>query len=208
MRIHVKICGITRLDDALLAEELGASAVGFVFYPPSSRVISPENAGTISCALGPFIARIGVFVDEDPGMVMETVRKARLTAVQLHGSESPEYVRELQGVRIIKAFRIGKDFDSEILGRYDVSAYLLDAYSECSYGGTGQTFDWERAVACSRFGRIILAGGLTANNIGNAVRMVKPWGVDVSSGIERQPGEKDPEKMRAFFNTIKRELAK
>ncbi len=208
MNVQIKICGITRPDDALCAEKLGASAVGFVFYPPSPRSIDPEAAGKISGTLGPFIARVGVFVDEDPEVVMETARKARLTAVQLHGSESPEYVRELYGLRTIKAFRVDQEFNPGLLGNYDVDAYLLDTLDRNGYGGTGKTFDWELAVSCSRFGKIILAGGLNADNIIRAVRTVKPWGVDVSSGVERQPGEKDPVKMREFFDVIKREFAR
>jgi len=206
MSIHIKICGITYPDDALLSEKLGASAVGFVFYPPSPRSVEPETAGIISGALGPFIARVGVFVDEDPGKVMETVKTAHLTAVQLHGSESPEYVKSIKGVHCIKAFRVGKNFDPEVLRRYDGVTFLLDTYDESGYGGTGKTFDWDCALACKRYGRIILAGGLNKDTIGNAIQTVKPWGIDVSSGVEDRPGKKDPEKLHAFFDSIKREL--
>ena len=208
MSIHIKICGITHPEDALLSEKSGASAVGFVFYPPSPRYVEPETAGLISDALGPFIARVGLFVDEDPGRVMDTVKTAHLTAVQLHGSESPEYVKSIKGVHCIKAFRVGKDFDPEVLGCYDGVTFLLDTYDESGYGGTGKTFNWDCATACKRkkFGRIILAGGLNKDNIGNAIRTVGPWGVDVSSGVEDRPGKKDPEKLLAFFDSIKREL--
>lgn len=205
MDVTIKICGITRAEDALYAEELGASAVGFIFYPPSPRSISPADAGVISNALGPFIARVGVFVDENPDSVNEAVKTAGLTAVQLHGEESPEYIRKIRGAKIIKAFRIGADFDPEELGRYTVNAYLLDTYDKSGHGGTGKIFDWERAVPCMRYGKIILAGGLDADNITSAVRAVTPWGVDISSGVERKPGEKDHEKMKRFFDAIKRE---
>ena len=202
MSIHIKICGITNPEDALLAEKLGASAVGFVFHPPSPRSIEPESAGLISDVLGPFISRVGVFVDEDPGKVMKTVKTAHLTAVQLHGSESPEYIQEIKGVSCIKAFRVGKDFNPEILGHYDVTAFLLDTFDSSGYGGTGKTFNWELAVSCGRFGRIILAGGLTTDNIRDAIRTVRPWGIDVSSGVECRPGKKDPDKMKSFFNAV------
>ncbi len=211
MNVHVKICGITRCDDAALAEELGASAIGFVFYPESPRYIEPEGARIISEALGPFIARVGVFVDEDPAVVMETVATAGLTVVQLHGSEDPGYIRQLseysttRRLGVIKTFRVGPGFDTVECGRYSSGAYLLDACEKGRYGGTGKTFDWEHALNCSAYGKIILAGGLTADNITEAIRKVKPWGVDVSSGVEREPGIKDHDKMRLFIKTILRE---
>ena len=211
MNVHVKICGITRCDDAVLAEELGASAVGFVFCPESSRYIEPEGARIISEALGPFIARVGVFVDENPAVVVETVTTAGLTVVQLNGSENPGYILQLieycatVKLGVIKAFRVGPDFDTVEFGRYSAGAYLLDTCEKGRYGGTGKTFDWERALPCRAYGKIILAGGLTADNINEAIRIVKPWGVDVSSGVEREPGIKDHEKMKLFFKKIQRE---
>ena len=216
MTVRVKICGITQCDDALLAEELGASAVGFVFYPPSPRSIAPESARIISESLGPFIVRVGVFVDEDPSVVAETAAIAGLTAVQLHGSENTEYLlalrKEAHGLvsrlGIIKAFRVGPDFDPEELRHCPADAYLLDAFEKGRYGGTGKTFDWERVLPCLHYGKIILAGGLTADNITEALRIVKPWGVDVSSGVERMPGIKDHKKMKMFFKTIQMECMK
>lgn len=182
MSVKVKICGITRLENALLAERLGAFAVGFVFYPESPRFIEPEVAGVISGSLGPFISRIGVFVDEDPGTVRAAVRDAGLTAVQLHGSESPAYTRELGGITIIKAFRVRDGFDPGALGEYPADYFLLDAAVPGARGGTGRTFDWRLALPCRSYGRIILAGGLTAVNVCDAVMIAKPWGVDVSGG--------------------------
>ena len=213
MTVRVKICGITQCDDALLAEELGVSAVGFVFYPQSPRSIKPEDARFISESLGPFIARVGVFVDEDPTVVAETAAIAGLTTVQLHGSENPDYLRQLSVethsrvplLGIIKVFRVGPDFDPEELRRCPAGAYLLDAFEEGRYGGTGKTFDWERVLPCLHYGKIILAGGLTADNITEALRIVKPWGVDVSSGVERKPGIKDHGKMKMFFKKIQME---
>ncbi|MBN1294476.1 MAG: phosphoribosylanthranilate isomerase [Candidatus Latescibacteria bacterium] len=208
MYTHIKICGITNTNDALLAEQLGASAIGFVFYKKSPRFVLYEEAREISGILGPFIARVGVFVDENPDVVMNTIHTVGLTAVQLHGSENADYIHEISGVRIIKAFRIGKNFDPGLLGHYNVSAYLLDTYNKNGYGGTGKTFDWEKALACSRYGRIILAGGLNAGNISNAIKTVNPWGVDVSSGLEVKPGKKDEVKMRLFFEAVYREYIK
>ena len=204
--VRVKICGITRPDDALRAEALGVSAVGFVFFPGSPRYIKPERAGAISEMLGPFIARVGVFVDVAPEELHETVKTARLTAVQLHGDESPGCVEALikNGVRCIKAFRVGPDFESERLADYGDGTFLLDTLAEggCR-GGTGKTFDWTVAAACRRYGRIILAGGLNAGNVREAIETVRPWGVDVSSGIEASPGVKDHEAMKQFVNTVR-----
>jgi phosphoribosylanthranilate isomerase len=202
MSVRIKICGITRREDALLAERLGAFAVGFVFYPGSPRYIEPEAAGAISQCLGTSIARIGVFVNEDPDTVIETACAAGLTAVQLHGSESPEYIRGLGGVAVIKAFHIGDDFDPLALADYPVELFLLDTAVKGMYGGTGRTFDWGKTRTCRGFGNIIIAGGLTAENVGDAVRIADPWGVDVSGGVESSPGVKDEVKMSAFFRRI------
>ena len=206
MNIHIKICGITRLEDAFLAEELGASAIGFVFYQRSPRYIVPERAGEISEKLGPFIGRVGVFVDEEPGTVTEIFREAHLTAVQLHGMEDPSYVNVLnrKGIPIIKAFRVGDDFDCGTLTGYDSGTFLLDTFEKGNcYGGTGKTFDWNKAVECKKYGRIILAGGLNPSNVRDAITAVSPWAVDVSSGVEVKFGIKDPEKMRAFFDAVR-----
>lgn len=206
MKERVKICGITRLEDALEAERLGASAVGFVFFRNSKRYITPDHAGEISTRLGPFIARVGVFVDEDIARVDDIAVRARLTAVQLHGSEDPGYAERLRnrGLRIIKAFRVGPDFTPDLLMAYTIDAFLLDSGdSEGTYGGTGKSFDWHRAAGCEQYGKIILAGGLTAGNVREAVAAVKPWAVDVSSGVEVSPGIKDAQKMRSFFTALR-----
>lgn len=206
MKVRVKICGITRTRDALLAENLGASAVGFIFYPKSPRYIMPGKAGEISEKLGPFIARVGIFVDEDPSAVMKIVHIAHLTAVQLHGSENTEYVKELKEIQIIKAFRVAQDFDCERMSGYEVNAFLLDTYDEGGcYGGTGKTFDWKKAVECCKYGKIILAGGIDPSNVQEAVKIVRPWAVDVSSGVEISPGIKDIDKMKDFFTAVSKE---
>ena len=217
MKVHIKICGITRSEDALFAEESGAQAVGFVFYDKSPRYIVPEKAGEISEKLGPFIARVGVFVDEEHAKVIETVRTANLTAVQLHGSESPAYVDELihpssfnihplRWIQVIKSFRVGQDFDCGAMAGYNINTFLLDTFEKGNcYGGIGKTFDWNKALECKKYGRIILAGGLNPSNVREAVTTVKPWAVDVSSGVEISPGIKNPDKIRAFFNEAGKE---
>ena len=204
---RVKICGITRMEDALAAESLGAAAVGFVFYPSSRRFIEPVAARAISDTLGPFIARVGVFVDDKPANIRLIREQAGLTAVQLHGSETPESVRALAGIPVIKAFRVGEEFSPDRIGDYRAHAYLLDTYvpGEC-YGGTGKTFDWDIARTCRRHGKIILAGGITAENVADAIKAADPWGIDVSSGVECSPGVKDSEKMAALFDTVTGEL--
>lgn len=205
MMIRVKICGITRLDDALLAEELGASAVGFVFYKKSPRYVYPEKAGEISKKLGPFTARVGVFVDEVPDAVRMIVETAHLTAVQLHGFENQDYIDLLKGLTVIKALPVGHDINPNVLSRYRVSTFLLDTYSANMYGGTGQTFDWSIASECKKYGRIIIAGGLNESNVIEAIKIAQPFGIDISSGIESGPGIKDHYKMRTLFKTLNKE---
>jgi len=202
MKVHIKICGITRLEDALYAEKLGASAVGFVFFRKSPRYINPEQARTISESLGPFIARVGVFVDEDPVIVHNIARTAHLTVLQFHGAESPDYISTFKGFGIIKGLRVGNDFDPKILSMYNKNTILLDTLVPDNYGGTGKTFDWGKVLICGNDYRIILAGGLNPSNVREALKIVKPWGVDVSSGVELSPVIKDHEKMKAFFNTV------
>jgi phosphoribosylanthranilate isomerase len=208
MRCRIKICGITRSDDADAAEAAGADAIGFVFHPSSPRYISPEHAGSISRRLGPFIAKIGVFVNTPPETIQAVCRDAFLTGVQLHGEETPETVRDIQSfVPVIKAFRVGNGFNPAVLEQYAAAAFLLDTFVEgTSYGGTGKTFDWNTAGACTQYGRIILAGGITPENIADAIRTVNPWGVDVSSGVERSPGVKDHEKIKEVMQTVFKEL--
>jgi len=198
--VHIKVCGITRLEDALYAEKLGASAVGFVFFRKSPRYINPEQARTISGNLGPFIARVGVFVDEDPVIVHNIARTAHLTVLQFHGAESPDYINAFKGFGIVKGLRVGDNFNPKILSMYKKNTILLDTLIPDNYGGTGKTFDWEKALLCRNDYRIILAGGLNPSNVQEALRIAKPWGVDVSSGVELRPGIKDHEKMKAFFD--------
>lgn len=203
--MFVKVCGITRCIDALFAEELGASAVGFVFYKKSPRFIDIASVAKISLKLGPFIGRVGVFVNEAPEVILRTVRDACLTAVQLSGTEDPDILEYLGGIPVVKALHVNSDFEPNIIDRYKASAYLLDTGMKDSYGGTGVPFDWDLVKPCRDHGRIILAGGLNPNNIGDAISNVQPWGVDVSSGLESSPGVKDHTLMKKFFQIVKRE---
>ena len=199
----IKICGITNIEDAVTAIGYGADALGFVFFPKSPRNITPETARSIVQSLPPFITAVGVFVDEDVSNIEKTVSYVGLNAVQLHGSEPPESCNLSR--KVIKAIRIKGLSDVESLNSYkNVSAYLLDTYSPHAHGGTGHVFNWEVAVDAKKFGRIILAGGLTPENIVEAVKMVQPYGVDVSSGVEGScKGKKDHNKLKLFIERAK-----
>ncbi len=200
--LFVKICGITNLEDATHAVRCGADAVGFNFYQFSPRFIKPENAAEITRQLPEHISKIGVFVDAKRKYVHDVIATAKLSAVQLHGNEGPDDLIDYE-VSAIKVFHVTKDFDVEVMRNYVVDAFLLDTYQKGVYGGTGQTFDWHVAVKAKEYGRIIVSGGLTPDNIEAAVRFVQPYGVDVSSGIEVRPGKKDPNKVRAFIARAK-----
>ena len=202
----VKICGITNKTDALAAAEFGADALGFVFYGKSPRYIEPERAREIISQLGPFVIPVGVFVNEEREKVEEIIAASGIGAVQLHGEESPAYCASFRGVKVIKAFRVSNEFDPERLSHYAVDACLLDAYRKDAYGGTGETFSWEIARRAKAVGRIILAGGLTPENVAQAIREVAPYAVDVSSGVERSPGVKDREQVRTFLAQADRDM--
>lgn len=187
------------MEDALLAVEYGADALGFIFYPPSRRCITPEKAKEIIGKLPPFVFRIGVFVDEQPEKIQETVNACRLDGIQLHGSETPDFCRLFRR-RVIKSFRPENEASVKEIGSYQVDAFLLDSYHPELMGGTGATFDWELAVAAKMFGRpVILSGGLTPENVAEATRLVEPYAVDTASGVEAFPGKKDAEKMKTFI---------
>lgn len=202
MRAKVKICGITNLDDALFAAESGADALGFVFWKKSQRFVEASAVKAIVKALPPFVSCVGVFVDEEASRVNDIARQTGLSCVQLHGSESPEFCRGME-LRVIKAFRIKKSNDIASLSGYDVSAFLLDSYSEGAPGGTGKVFDWACAIEAKKYGKVILAGGLTPGNIEDALRKVGPYGVDVSSGVESSPGKKDRVKIKEFIQQVR-----
>lgn len=200
--LFVKICGITNPEDALHAVRSKADAVGFIFYERSDRYVTPQGAAEIVKQLPEFVSKVGVFVEADPKYVHEVVSKVNLSAVQLYGNEGAD---DLIGYErsVIKVFRVRPGFDVEVMRNYVVDAFLLDAYVEAKYGGTGKKFDWNVAVKAKEYGKIILSGGLNPENIEEAVRFVQPYGVDVSSGVEKEPGIKDPVKVREFIMRAK-----
>jgi phosphoribosylanthranilate isomerase len=202
--VRIKICGITNIEDALLAADLGADALGFIFYPPSPRAIAADAARDIIAQLPPFVTTVGVFVDEDAAAVKELAAAVGLDWLQLHGRETPEYCQGL-GRRVIKGFRIRDENSLAGLAAYRgaVQAFLLDTYKKGQVGGTGETFNWDLAHQARKYGPIILAGGLTPENVAQAITTAQPQAVDVASGVEAAPGKKDPERLRAFFAAIK-----
>jgi phosphoribosylanthranilate isomerase len=208
-KLFVKICGITRARDADLAADLGASALGFVFWPGSPRAMTLEAAAAIARNVAPGVVKVGVFVDQPADDVMRAVDEVGLDVAQLHGHESPEYCRHLE-VRL-KADTTRTIFKSVGMsgnGTIDIDGYdrgvvlLVDAYDPVRFGGTGRTVDWDSAREIAAARQTILAGGLNAANITMAVRSVRPFGVDVSSGVEAAPGVKDPARLRAFFEAL------
>ncbi|MEK7773442.1 MAG: phosphoribosylanthranilate isomerase [Deltaproteobacteria bacterium] len=198
MRVKVKICGITNMEDAAAAFEGGADAIGFIFYGKSPRHITPLAASRIVEELGPFITTVGVFVNETPEEIKAAVSASGIDCVQLHGEERPRDCGGY-GVDVIKAVRVRDGRDIERLKDFRVSAYLLDAYREGIHGGTGEAFDWALAVEAKKSGRIILSGGLNPDNVREAIRRVRPYAVDVSSGVESSPGRKDLDRVLRFI---------
>jgi phosphoribosylanthranilate isomerase len=201
--IRIKICGITNSEDAMAAADYGADALGFVFHQRSPRNISPETAKMIISELPPYVTAVGVFVDEKPVNIENIVRFSGLDIIQLHGSESPEMCS--MSKKVVKAVRV-KDLTSlEPLKKYKVSAFLLDTYSPRATGGTGRAFNWDIAVEAKKIGRIILAGGLTPENVEEAIRWVKPFAVDVSTGVEgSKKGKKDLKKLQHFIERARK----
>ena len=197
--VRVKICGITNVKDARLAARLGADALGFNFYKESPRYIQPERASAIIAALPPFVAAVGIFVNEEPERINEIAGLCRLDAAQLSGDESPAQADRVRGVRRIKGIQVREERDIARCRRYRVDAYLLDAYVEGLHGGTGETFNWELAREAHEFGPVILAGGLTPENVDEAVRIARPYAVDTASGVEQRPGIKDRDLMADFI---------
>ncbi|HDP70308.1 MAG TPA: phosphoribosylanthranilate isomerase [Actinobacteria bacterium] len=196
--VRTKICGITNIKDALLASTLGADAIGFVFAG-SPREIDVEVGEEISLALPPFVSKVGVFVNEKIETVKIIASRCQLDVLQFHGGESQEYCAGFSQ-KVIKAFRVRDFCDLNTLGKYDVDAFLLDAFVEGKPGGTGEVFNWEIAKKAKDFGKpIILSGGLNVKNVIEAINFVQPYAVDVSSGVEEGPGKKDPNKIRAFI---------
>lgn len=205
IRAHAKICGITNLEDAHEAIRCGADALGFVFHKASPRYLSPAEAGKIIRRLPPFVNMVGVFVNVAVTEIAEIAKKALLDTVQLHGDEDPDFCSEMMeaGYKVVKAVRVRDRESLSSLSQYPmINGILLDSYSREVYGGSGEKFDWSLAREARKYGRIILAGGLNPENVAEAIREVAPYGVDISSGVEKVPGIKDHEKLRAFFEAI------
>lgn len=202
MRAKVKVCGLTRISDALLASDLGASAVGFVFWEKSPRYVDPDQAAAIVARLPPDVAPVGVFVDASPAWLNEVADHVGLSAIQLHGDEPPESFGALPR-RVIKAVPLRGPADvAAASGLPEAVTPLIDAHDPVKRGGTGRTVDWAMAATLARQRRVFLAGGLSPSNVGGAVRAVRPYAIDVSSGVETSPGVKSPELLHAFFEAV------
>ncbi len=201
--VKVKICGITNVEDALAAAEAGADAIGLMFYDKSPRFVTLEQAEIIHQQLPPYIIRVGVFVNPEPGLVGTALSHCGLTMLQFHGDETNEFCCQF-GMMSMKAFRMKDESTLQELANYETDAFLLDSYVAGKQGGTGEKFNWDLAIAAKNFKRpIFLSGGLTPENIGAAVKHVVPFGVDVSSGVESAPGKKDHKKVRDFIAAVR-----
>ncbi len=199
---RVKICGITSREDALHAAACGADALGFVFYPGSPRYVTPELAAAICDELPPFVPRVGLFVNETPERIRTVAERCGLDVLQLHGDEEPHSC-VLPPYRVIKGVRPVVGDNLEQLAAYPVAALLVDAAVPGQFGGTGQRADWALAARLAATQRVVLAGGLTPDNVAAAITQVRPYAVDVSSGVESAPGRKDPEKVACFIRNAK-----
>lgn len=205
--VRVKICGITRFEDALKAANLGAWALGFIFYKKSPRFIGPAKAKKIIEALPPFVTPVGVFVNNNLGAMRDIISHCGLRAVQLHGDEDHHFCHRLRRyqVKIIKTFRVGPDFNPSVTAPYKVDAFLFDTAGDGEYGGTGKTFDWTvlKEIKSQNI-PIILSGGLNSQNVIEPVNGLKPYAVDVNSGVEEigNPGKKDPKKVKEFIDIV------
>lgn len=204
--MRVKICGITRLEDAQRAVELGASVLGFIFYPGSPRFIKPEEATKIISQLPKNVQKVGVFVSPSLQDVREQLELSGAEIAQIHGEHSTE-LKQLGGRRLIYALPVHTTFDPTIVKHYRFAeGVLLDTYNRKQHGGSGETFNWQIAVKAKEYGRIILAGGLNPDNICAAIEQVNPWMLDVNSGVESEAGVKDHQKLKQLFDNIKEYL--
>ncbi len=209
VRTRIKMCGTTNLEDARVAVQSGVDALGFIFVTGSQRCITVQKAGEIIACLPPFVDRVGVFMDHDLQEMIRIVREAGLSYLQLHGDEDPDYClqagRMAAPCKVIKAFRVGDRSRAEDFLKYNdaVQGFLLDTYVKGQAGGTGATFDWRVIETLDLQRPVILAGGLEPDNILDAVRAVRPYGIDVNSGVERSPGIKDHAKLRALIAGVR-----
>ncbi|WP_456437871.1 phosphoribosylanthranilate isomerase [Desulfurobacterium sp.] len=205
--VKIKVCGITNIEDALAAVEAGADAVGFIIFKGSKRYISPLEVRHITKELPPFVTKVGVFVNEDRATVLEILSYANLDFAQLHGDETPEYCRYIGKRRVIKVFRLKDETEVKRVKDYEnvASAILLDTFSQDAFGGTGKTFDWNIALKVKEAVNIplILSGGLNSENVSAAIENIRPYAVDVCSGVESHPGKKDREAVEKFIRTAK-----
>jgi phosphoribosylanthranilate isomerase len=210
MKVRIKMCGTTRVEDAEAAVALGVDALGFIFAVKSPRYVAPDQAAALIDNLPPFIARVGVFVDSTLELVKDVVTAAGLTQVQLHGSESADYCRELKNwnrsLTVCKAFRVGRGTGKPDLPSYSgvVDCLLFDTYVRGMEGGTGQTFDWDVIARLRSDQPVILAGGLTPDNVGEAIKKTTPYAVDVNSGVEDSPGVKNHEMLARLVACVRR----
>jgi phosphoribosylanthranilate isomerase len=203
-RIRVKICGVRTLEEAQEAIACGADALGFNFWQKSARYIEPQKAREIIQQLPIFTHCVGVFVNETPERIKEIVEQTKINVVQLHGDEEPEFCAQIGSVKIIKAFRVGEDFHIEEMRKYPADAFLLDSKVKGEYGGTGKRFDWRIALGAKSIAPIILAGGINIANVAEAIDYVRPFAVDVCSGVEAEPGRKDLQKLKEFMLEVER----
>jgi phosphoribosylanthranilate isomerase len=203
MRTRIKICGITSVEDALAAARLGADAIGLVFYPPSPRYVEVEQAAEIAAALPPFVTTVGLFVNADEQTIADVISRVRIDLIQFHGNECKDYCG-LHQRPYIKAVRMSDDvdLDNQLNDFSQARGLLLDTYKAGVPGGTGEQFNWDR-VPAHLADKIILAGGLTPENVKDAVAQVHPYAVDVSGGVESAPGKKDTEKMARFIEAVR-----
>ena len=195
--VKVKICGITNADDARLAVEAGADALGFIFVENTPRFITPDRAASIIRDLPPFVTPVGVFWDQPPGQVKATVEQCGLRGLQFHGDEPPESLTDYR-LPIIKTIKLATAADLSRMDGYRVAAFLLDSHARWSEGERRQPIEWKLARLAASRGLIILSAGLTAENVAEAIQIARPYAVDVNSGVEAQPGRKDPDKVRRF----------
>ena len=201
---RVKICGLRRAEDAAAALAAGADALGFNFWKGTPRYVEPRAAAGMVADVPAGVLTVGVFVNEEPERVVEIANQTGVMALQLHGSESPEYLDQLGAFMKIKTLKVGPGFAAEEMSRYaSASLFLLEGLVAGMVGGTGHTFDWALAEEAKEYGKIILAGGLRPDNVAEAVRRVRPWGVDVASGVESEPGKKDARLIRAFIQAAR-----